>query len=245
MYVPEPVAKNRRSRKQKVENKPLHIVTNEKVVPTPTIPVAQLSGGAQKAPIIVTNPIKQKAGDPMPVLSSTSVVGGSTKAVNNKPVLVSSNVVGGTNKAVNNKQVINVPIVKKTPSLPYNEHPETPSPVKKVELPKQVKIIPTKKPIIQTRKAPEPKKVQIQPMKNRPNKTYKNKFTAKKITIQMENSTKVRKTRDAVRRNVANMTLPDITKKLRERGLIRETANPPESIQRSMMIDILLFPAPM
>jgi hypothetical protein len=82
-------------------------------------------------------------------------------------------------------------------------------------------------------------------MKNRPNKTYKNKFTAKKITIQMENSTKVRKTRDAVRRNVANMTLPDITKKLRERGLIRETANPPEQIQRSMMIDILLFPAPM
>ncbi len=242
MYVPEPVAKNRRSRKQKVENKPLNIVTNEKVVPTPTIPVAQLSGGAKKAPVFVTN---QKAGDPLPVLSSTSVVGGGSKVVNNKPVLVTTSV-GGTNKTVNNnKPTINVPIVKKAESLPYNKSPETPSPEKKVELPKQVKIIPTKKPIIQTRKAPEPKKVQIQPMKNRPNKTYKNKFTAKKITIQMENSTKVRKTRDAVRRNVANMTLPDITKKLRERGLIRETANPPEQIQRSMMIDILLFPAPM
>jgi hypothetical protein len=180
------------------------------------------------------------------VLSSTSVVGGGSKVVNNKPVLVTTNVVGGTNKTVNNnKPTINVPIVKKAESLPYNKSSETPSPEKKVDLAKQVKIIPTKKPIIQTRKAPEPKKVQIQPMKNRSNKTYKNKFTAKKITIQMENSTKVRKTRDAVRRNVANMTLYDITKKLRERGLIRETANPPESIQRSMMIDILLFPAPM
>jgi hypothetical protein len=207
-------------------------------VPTPTIrvdsqfggkaPVASTQSAAKKAPVMVVSPaFKQKAGNPLPSLSTTSVVGGQTKKANSKPTL-------------------SVPI-NNSVNKPYNESTKTPSPVKKPtpqnELPKPVKIMNTKKPVNVTRKAAEPLKVNIVPAK-RPNKTLKKNYTAKKITIHMEGSSKVRKTRDAVRRKVANMELKEITSKLRERGLIRETANPPEQIQRSMMIDILLFPAP-
>ncbi len=228
--------KERRSRKSR-----LNASVGETVeVPTPTIRVEPQSGGKapvaivqpvttlKKAPVMVISPaLKQKAGNPLPSLSTTSVVGGQTKKASNKPTL-------------------SVPI-NNSVNKPYNESTKTPSPEKKAtpekELPKPVKIMTTKKPVNVTRKAAEPLKVNIVPAK-RPNKTLKKNYTAKKITIHMENSSKVRKTRDAVRRKVANMELKEITSKLRERGLIRETANPPEQIQRSMMIDILLFPAP-
>jgi hypothetical protein len=137
-------------------------------------------------------------------------------------------------------------------SLPYNESPLTPSPAKPVvkllvkpevkPVPKAVKIMPLKKPMAVTRKVEAPSKVVI--IKNRPNKTIKNKFNERKIVINIDSS-KIRKTRDAIRRKVANMPLDEVCKSLKTRGLIRETANPPEHIQRLMMIDILLFPAPM
>jgi len=231
MSVPMP-KKERRSRKSR-----LNASVGETVeVPTPTIRVDSQFGGkaplpaAKKAPVMVVSPaFKQKAGNPLPSLSTTSVVGGQTKKAHSKPTL-------------------SVPIVKSNnTNKPYEESAKTPSPEKKAtpekELPKPVKIMTNKKPVNVTRKAAEPLKVNIVPAK-RPNKTLKKNYSAKKITIHMENSSKVRKTRDAVRRKVANMELKEITSKLRERGLIRETANPPEQIQRSMMIDILLFPAP-
>lgn len=129
-------------------------------------------------------------------------------------------------------------------SLPYNESPLTPSPAKPdaKPVPKAVKIMPLKKPMAVTRKVEAPSKVVI--IKNRPNKTFKNKFNERKIVISIDSS-KIRKTRDAIRRKVANMPLDEVCKSLKTRGLIRETANPPEHIQRLMMIDILLFPAPM
>ena len=235
MSVPMP-KKERRSRKSRLNSS----VGETVEVPTPTIrvdsqfggkaPVASPQPAAKKAPVMVVSPaFKQKAGNPLPSLSTSSVVGGQTKKASNKPTL-------------------SVPIVKSNnTNKPYEESTKTPSPTKKPtpenNLPKPVKIVTNKKPVAVTRKAAEPMKVNIVPAK-RPNKTLKKKYTAKKITIHMENSSKVRKTRDAVRRKVANMELKEITSKLRERGLIRETANPPEQIQRSMMIDILLFPAP-
>lgn len=229
MSVPMP-KKERRSRKARINAS----VGETVEVPTPTIRVDSQFGGKapapKKAPVIVVSPaFKQKAGNPLPSLSTTSVVGGQTKKAINKPTL-------------------SVPIVKSNNNnKPYEESTKTPSPEKKPtpanNLPKPVKIVPNKKAVAVTRKAAEPLKVNIVPAK-RPNKTLKNKYTAKKITIHMENSSKVRKTRNAVRCKVANMDLKEITSKLRERGLIRETANPPEQIQRSMMIDILLFPAP-
>lgn len=229
MSVPLP-KKERRSRKARLESS----VGETVPVKTPTIPV-EMNGGTRKAPVMVVSPaFKQKAGaTPLPALSTSSVVGGDPK------------------KPVQTKPVLTVPIVKANIGNPYNESSNTPSPVKKdtssanmkQNLPKPVKINTVKKISGGVTRKVENKKVNIVPAK-RPNKTLKKNYTAKRITINVENSSKVRKTRDNVRRNVANMELKEITKKLRERGLIRETANPPENIQRSMMIDILLFPAP-
>ena len=221
MSVPMP-KKERRSRKQRIESSVGETVR----VKTPTIPVEQ-TGGNKKAPLLVmSQEYKQKAGQPLPILSSTSVVGGDVKNSNSR------------------KQPLSVPISNNKPQA-YNESSNAQTPKPAIAEPKPVKINTTKKPQnnANTRKT-TPLKVNIVPLK-RPNKTLKKNFTAKRITIHMENSSKVRKTRDAVRLKVANMKLPEITKSLRDRGLIRETANPPESIQRSMMIDILLFPAPM
>jgi hypothetical protein len=79
----------------------------------------------------------------------------------------------------------------------------------------------------------------------RKNFTMKRKFVAKKFTIGVDNSNKMRKTRDAITERVDAMKLPEITATLRAKGLIREKANPPEAMQRSMMKDILNFPTPL
>lgn len=175
----------------------------------------------QKPPLLLMP--KQQAGNPLPALSSTSVVGGKPVVKVNiiKPAIAVGTAGGAAAAAVG----------------PYNKSPLTPSPQK------PIKIMTLKKPLNISRKAPEPVKVNIK-AKPRPNRTLK-KYTAKKITISIEPSKNIRKTHDAVRRKVANMPLEEVTKKLRGSGLIRDNANPPESIQRSMMKDILLFPTPM
>lgn len=182
---------------------------NEMVVPNKSLRVTKTN--PQKPPLLLMP--KQQAGNPLPALSSSSVVGG--------------------------KPVVKVNIIKPAIAVagPYNKSPLTPSPQK------PIKIMTLKKPLNISRKAPEPVKVNIK-AKPRPNRTLK-KYTAKKITISIEPSKNIRKTHDAVRRKVANMPLEEVTKKLRGSGLIRDTANPPETIQRSMMKDILLFPTPM
>jgi len=185
----------------------------KEVVPSNTVKKAPvLPNLVKKEPVIVTN----KPND-VPIKKTPILVTNKPEISVKQPVLVSMN-----------------------KSLPYNESPLTPSPIKQVAKP--VKIMPVKKPLVQTRKIETPSKVVI--VKNRPNKTLKQKFVEKKIVIGIDSS-KIRKTRDAVRRKVANMPLDDVCKVLRARGLIRETANPPPEIQRMMMIDILLFPTPM
>jgi hypothetical protein len=188
--------------------------------PTPAPEVKPSSGGADIAP---------KGGDPLPMLSTTTAVGGGKKKA--KPALA-------------------VP-------LPYNESKVSPSPSAKKEEPAKttptVKVNPTKKPSVAlTRKHAEAvekaakasKMVNIQPTKRR-NFTLKRNFKAKKITITVENSSKMRKTRDGIRRTVANMPLGDITIKLQARGLMRAGAKVPEHMQRAMMSDILMFPTPL
>jgi hypothetical protein len=191
-------------------------VGNEMVVPNKSLRVTKTN--PQKPPLLLMP--KQQAGNPLPALSSSSVVGG-------KPV-VKVNII---------KPTIAVAAAGGAAIGPYNKSPLTPSPQK------PIKIMTLKKPLNISRKAPEPVKVNIK-AKPRPNRTLK-KYTAKKITISIEPSKNIRKTHDAVRRKVANMPLEEVTKKLRGSGLIRDNANPPESIQRSMMKDILLFPTPM
>jgi hypothetical protein len=68
-----------------------------------------------------------------------------------------------------------------------------------------VKIVPAKKQVPQTRKiTPVAAKVKISPTK-RKNQTLKLKFSTKKITIHVENATKIRKTRESIEKQVAKM----------------------------------------
>ena len=135
------------------------------------------------------------------------------------PSLSTTTVAGGAKK----KPALKIP-------LPYANSPNTPAPVSV----KPKRTTPTQKET----------KVQIQPMK-RKNFTMKRKFVAKKIMVGVDNSNKMRKTRDAITDRVDAMKLPEITAALRAKGLIREKANPPEAMQRSMMKDILNFPTPL
>lgn len=158
----------------------------------------------------------------MPVRTPTIPVAQAAGAVP-LPSLSTTHVVGGK------KPVVKVP-------LPYNNSPSTPSPVSKTP----VAIVPAKK-VVQSRKET---RVQIQPTK-RKNFTMKRKFTNKKITIHVDNTNKIKKTHSSVEKQVSEMKLPEITAKLRSRGLIREKANPPEAMQRSMMKDMMMLPGHM
>jgi hypothetical protein len=89
--------------------------------------------------------------------------------------------------------------------------------------------------------AVQPSRVRINPDKRR---TMKRKFSERKIVVKIENASKVRKTRDAIRRKVANMPLDEVTEKLRTRGLIRPQVKVPEETQRGMLIDVMSFPIP-
>ena len=139
------------------------------------------------------------------------------------PSLSTTHVVGGK------KPTLKVP-------LPYNNSPNTPVPVSKMP----IEIMPGKK-VMPTRKET---KVHIQPTK-RKNFTMKRKFKNKRITIHVDNANKVKKTVSLVEKEVAAMKLGEITSKLRARGLIREKANPPEAMQRSMMKDLMMLPKPL
>ncbi len=208
MFVPIPAKGGRKSRKSKKSEEEKHHEV-KKVAP-------KAPASTKKLPLIVSS-IDQKGGEPLPVLSTTRVVGGQAPAASTKVPL-------------------SISIVKHTNDQPYEKSKETTPPKKLVVAKKAPNPVPRKA-------VSEPQKLQIQP-KSRLNKTLKKNYSEKRITIHMENTEKVRKTRDAVRRNVANMPLCDVTNKLRERGLVRESANPPEHIQRLMMVDIELFPTP-
>jgi hypothetical protein len=184
-----------------------------KPVAVPKIPVAQAAGAAVAASAV-----------PRPMLSTTTAVGGSKKR---DPV--AAIVAAGPTK----KPTVKVP-------LPYNNSPAaavvTP-PKPKTALP-AVKIV--HKPL-QTRRVEPVNKVKINPEK-RKNTTLKRKFSEKKVVVKIESPSKVRKTRDAIRRKVANMKIEEVSEKLRARGLARPNAKVPEEMQRNMLIDVMMFP---
>lgn len=146
-------------------------------------------------------------GEPLPVLSTTRVVGGKKPAVK--------------------------------VALPYAESPKTPSPEKPI-----VKVVTTPKTSIIKKAVPVTPKVVIQQNK-RKNITLKRKFTNKRITINVENSKKLKKKRSIVENKINNLPTCEILKSLREKGLVRPTANPPEAMIKSMMVDIMMFPKPL
>lgn len=164
---------------------------------------------------------------PMPALSTTSVVGGKKKDA------LSIGQASAHTGALAKQATAAAPAA-----------PATAPTAAAVTSPSNKKVVLAKKAITVKAQPVKTPTLQIQP-KTRNNKTLKKSYSAKRITIHMENPKNVRKTRDAVRRSVANMPLNDITEKLRARGLVRPDACPPEDIQRLMLIDIELFPTPM
>jgi len=157
-----------------------------------------------------------------------------THAVGGKPRKAESSIAAIAAAGPTKKPVVKV-------LLPYNNSPiaAVATPVKHTPVKPVIKII--SKPQ-QTRRV-EPSKVKINPEK-RKNITLKRKFSEKKITVKIENASKVRKTRDAIRRKVANMKLEEVTAKLSARGLARPNAKIPEEMQRSMLVDVMMFPVP-
>ena len=130
------------------------------------------------------------------------------------PALSTTTAVGGKKK----KPTLKVP-------LPYANSPSTPTPVSLVPAKKSVS-----KPVAKIQLGPAKKKF-----------TKKRKFASKRVTLSVDNAQKVRKTYQSVDKKVHDMKLSEITKQLREKGLIREKANPPEAMQRSLMKDLLLM----
>jgi hypothetical protein len=88
MTIPIPV-KTRRTRKSKAEL-PDPVITS-KPAPTPTIPVAQAAGGPKQSKTLRGPVVVKQGGDPLPSLSTTSVVGGKKKAP--LPIALPNNVV--------------------------------------------------------------------------------------------------------------------------------------------------------
>jgi len=180
-------------------------------------------------------PMQAPAPPPKPVFTPTIPVkqaaGSRPLAPAPAPSLSTTTAVGGKKKET---LKIALPVSKVQPPA-HKPKSETPA----------VKIVPAKKQVPQTRKiTPVVAKVKINPTK-RKNQTLKLKFSTKKITIHVENATKIRKNRESIEKQVGGMPLEEITKSLRKRGLVRENANPPEAMQRSMMKDLLNFPTPL
>jgi len=141
-----------------------------------------------------------------------------------------------SNKTQHNKKKPTVSV-----NLPYSESPHTPSPVQSKK-PQKTPVKVNEKPVVTHTRKLNPR-VNIQPTK-RKNFTMKRKFVARRIVINIENTNKSKKKRESIEKKVSNMTLCDITKNLRENGMVRQGINPPEKMQRAMMIDMLMFPVP-
>ena len=125
-------------------------------------------------------------------------------------------------------------------AVPYTESAKTPSPAQTVEQP-VIKVV--EKPVVKKVAATAPKVVVNQ--NKRKNLTLKRKFTNKRITIHVENSKKLKKLRENAVKNLNKLSASEILTTLKERGLVRPQASPPDSLNRAMMLDIMMFPKPL
>jgi hypothetical protein len=183
--------------------------------------VAQAAGAAPVKP-------QPQAATPQVAAAKPQVAGSPVPL----PMMATTHAVGGKHKKPSLKVV-----------LPYNNsHVAAVATPTKVQTPRPaIKIVSR-----ETRRALPPPpvgKVLINPEK-RKNVTLKRRFAEKRITVQIENPSKVRKTRDAIRRKVANMPLADVSKKLHERGMGKPNSKLAEDLQRKMLVDLMMFPIP-
>ena len=215
IIVPDKKTKSRRLKHQ-VQNPEIGEIVEKKIVQVPRI--------------------IQSAGVPLPILSTTHAVGG--RKINTPQHILTKANIGKINNT----------------STPYNESPLTPSPTiflkpkATMKAPSKVILSEIKPESVEKRpllkKNTELPKINIHPIK-RKNFTIKRNFKEKTIVVKIDNSKKIRKTRDNIRRTVANMDLSEVNSNLQKRGLIKMNSTMPPEMQRSMMIDILMFPTPM
>jgi hypothetical protein len=71
--------------------------------------------------------------------------------------------------------------------------------------------------------------------------TRKRRFTERKLSISLKQSKKTHKAHKHIKRKVRTMSVEEIQKILREKGILKSAVNPPEKILRSMMKDYLLL----
>jgi hypothetical protein len=67
----------------------------------------------------------------------------------------------------------------------------------------------------------------------------KRRFTERRIGITVRSLKNTRKARKSIRKQVAAMSTAEIRKVLTEKGVIKASSNPPESMLRSLMKDYL------
>jgi hypothetical protein len=198
---------------------PVHVAKNTRRRARPQ------QGAVSKAKPVATPtiPVAQAAGAQPPVLSTTQAA---IVTVPPKPAAAAATAA--------KKPAIKIP-------LPYNNSKvaAVATPVKpQMQQQPTIKIVEKPNPI---KSVVQPSRVRINPDKRR---TMKRKFSERKIVVKVENASKVRKTRDAIRRKVANMKLEEVTENLRTRGLIRPHVKVPDETQRGMLIDVMTFPIP-
>jgi hypothetical protein len=217
--IPAPVAKTRRGRPR----------TATAANKTPKAP--RVANKIAKPALSISTPVNTPASQKTSTAATPVVINSVPSAKLNDAKTLQTAVNSVANKK---KPTVNV-------NLPYLNSPHTPSPTH-TQKPQQSPVKVNEKPAVSTTRKVIPR-VTIKPTK-RKNFTMKRKFVARHIMIDIENANKSNKKRDSIEKKVANMPLCDITKNLRENGIVRPDINPPEKMQRSMMIDLLMFPVP-
>jgi len=213
--APVPVKKTRRSKKAVGGD-----IIKASSPPLPILSTTHAVGGAKKETIKVSLPYSESPKTPSPVKVVPAKVTVQPRVASLvKPTQVPS--------------LVKPAQVQKPVSLPS---------VKPAIVEPTVKLV--NKPSIVRKTVNNTPKIVIQPNK-RKNMTLKRKFTTKRITIQVENSKKLKKLRETAEKNLDKLKPCDILSTLRKNGLVRPNANPPEALNRAMMLDIMMFPKPL
>ena len=227
--APVPVKKTRRSKKTVGGD-----VIKASSPPLPLLSTTHAVGGTRKATIKVALPYTDSKNTPSPAKAPSAKVTVQPRPIKplTTPTLVKPTLVKPT--------LVKPTLVKPTlvkPTLVKLQEPVTHT----IQEP-TVRLV-NKPSIIRKTVVSQPKIVVSQ--NKRRNMTLKRKFTNKRITIQIENSKKLKKLRENAEKNLAKLKPCDILNSLRKNGLVRPNANPPEALNRAMMLDIMMFPKPL
>ena len=222
--APAPVKKTRRSKKTVGGD-----VIKASSPPLPLLSTTHAVGGTRKETIKVALPYTESKHTPSPAKTPSTKVHVQPRPA--KPLSIPT---------LAKPTLVKPTLVK--PTLAKPTLVKLPEPVTHTIQEPTVRLV--NKPSIIRKTVNNTPKIVIQPNK-RKNMTLKRKFTAKKITIQVENQKKLKKLRENAEKNLDKLKPCDILNSLRKNGLVRPNANPPEALNRAMMLDIMMFPKPL